>query len=114
MEIPAEIAVTGPTRAKLVGAPRTMCEIHKRHMAVNRIECQIEPAPMQRATVVRITDTLRISACVGENIHNVTIFGITKSGQVQSVISHPAAREMVKLIESARPHSNVAVNNSVA
>ena len=46
---------------------------------------------MQRAAVVTITDALRISACVGVKSHNVTIFGATKSGQVASVMSHPAA-----------------------
>src|SRR5262249_37324420 len=113
-EIPAEIAITGPTRDKLVGAPSTMCVRPKKTTAVNRIERQIGRAPMQRAAVVTITDTLRISACVGVKNHIVTIFGITKSGQVESVMSHPAAMETVKLIESARPHSKVATNNSVS
>jgi hypothetical protein len=64
---------------------------------------------MNRTAVVTIT-----AASVGVNIHKVTIFGITESGQVESTMSHAAAMVTVKPNESARPHRKVAANNSVA
>src|SRR5215211_3889274 len=114
MVVPAEIAITGATSTRLDGLPSTMYVRPKKTMAVNGIECQTGRAPIKRAAVVMITDTLSISACVGVNNHNVTIFGTRKSGQVESVMSHPAAMEVLKPNESARPHSKVAANNSVA
>src|SRR6516162_9079876 len=75
---------------------------------------QIERGAMERIAVVTITDTLSNSAKVGEKNHNVTILGGTKSGQVQSVINHPAAMETARPNPRVRPHTKVAAKSSVA
>src|SRR5262249_42360477 len=112
--ITPEIVITGATRTKLVGSPSTIWVRPKNVIVVRRMKRQIERGAMERIAVVTITDTLRISAVVGVKNHIVTILGGTKSGQVQSVINHPAAMETARPNPKSRPHTKVAAKSSVA